>query len=434
MLGRRSFLLVTGAVGVVALVAACNRRPQPEGGTNTAASQIPAYAATLNQQIPNVLKENGIPGAIVLIRSPDKGNWSATFGVRSIGSSEPLSMDDYLRIGSITKSMTATVILQLQQEGKLSITDPISRYVPGVPNGDNITIEQLGEMRSGLFNYTDDKNFNATIAANPDTVWTPQQLLAIAFAHPPNFAPGSQYEYNNTNYALLGMTIEKLTESTATAALQARIFGPLGLRNTALPAPADSALPDPHPQGYMWGPDFGFEGPLPEAQLRAALAGGLKPADHTDDNPSWAWTAGGVISRADEVADFVEAMVSGRLLNDTTRQWRLANMKPTDPSDPGGISKLGFGTYGFGIEGAGPMYGHPGNIVGFSGVAAHDPKAGTTVVILTTVYLTPQGGPPQNALFKPIFAQLYPEVAAQLPGGSSPAPASQTSGSTPPSR
>ena len=177
-----------------------------------------------------------------------------------------------------------------------------------------------------------------------------------------------------------------------------------------------------------------FEEPLPEAQLRAALAGELKPADHTNDNPSWAWTAGGVISRADEVADFVEAMVSGRLLNDTTRQWRLANMKPTDPSDPGGISKLGFGTYGFGIEGAGPMYGHPGNIVGFSGVAAHDPKAGTTVVILTTVYLTPQGGPPQNALFKPIFAQLYPEVAAQLPGGSSPAPVSQTSGSTPPSR
>lgn len=108
--------------------------------------------------------------------------------------------------------------------------------------------------------------------------------------------------------------------------------------------------------------------------------------------------------------------MAGPLLDDANRQWRLVNMKPTDPSDPGGASKLGFGTYGFGLEGAGPMYGHPGNIVGFSGLAAHDPKVGTTVVILTTVYLTPQGDSPQNALFAPILRQLYPDVAAQLPG------------------
>jgi D-alanyl-D-alanine carboxypeptidase len=138
-----------------------------------------------------------------------------------------------------------------------------------------------------------------------------------------------------------------------------------------------------------------------------------------------------VISRAGDVADFVEAMVAGPLLDAATRQWRLENMKPTDPSDPGGASKLGFGTYGFGLEGAGPMYGHPGNIVGFSGLAAHDPKAGTTVVILTTVYLTPHGDSPQNALFAPILGQLYPDVAAQLSGRSATATPSPSTSAGP---
>jgi D-alanyl-D-alanine carboxypeptidase len=417
VIARRSFLLLTGTVGAGAIVAACTHRPQPTGATT--AAQTPAYAARLNEQLPLVLEENGIPGAIVLIRSPDKGDWNATFGVREIGSDAPPAIDDHVRIASITKSMTATVILQLQQEGKLSITDPISRYVADVPNGDNITIQQLAEMRSGLYSYADDPVFAATLAEHPDTIWTPHELLAIAFAHPQNFPAGSEYEYNNTNYVLLGLVMEKLTAMPAAAALQARIFGPLGLRHTMLPAPGDRALPDPHPRGYMWGPTEAYEGALPQAQLEAALAGDLEPADHTNDNPSWAWTAGGVISRAEDIADFVEAMVAGSLLDDTTRKWRLANMKPTDPSDPGGASKLGFGTYGFGLEGAGPLYGHPGNIVGFSGLAAHDPKAGTTVVILTTVYLTPQGDSPQNALFMPILAQLYPDVAAELPGASS---------------
>ncbi|OBB56210.1 twin-arginine translocation pathway signal protein [Mycolicibacterium monacense] len=413
-IGRRSLLLLTGAVGAGAVLAACAKPPRPPSAG--AIPPMPVYAAALNEQIPPILKENGIPGAIVLIRSPDKGDWSATFGVAGIGSDAPPSLHDHVRIASISKSMTATVILQLQQEGELAITDPISRYVPGVPDGDSITIQQLAEMRSGLYSYADDPEFAATLEKQPDTVWTPQQLLGIAFAHPQNFPPGRQYEYSNTNYVLLGLVIEKVTGRTAAAALKARIFDPLGLRNTMLPAAADAALPDPHPRGYMWGPNEASDGPLPQAQLEAALAGDLQPADHTNDNPSWAWTAGGVISRAEDVADFIEAMVAGPLLDDATRQWRLVNMKPTDLSDPGGASKLGFGTYGFGLEGAGPMYGHPGNIVGFSGLAAHDPKVGTTVVILTTVYLTPRGDSPQNALFAPILSQLYPDVAAQLPG------------------
>jgi D-alanyl-D-alanine carboxypeptidase len=413
-MGRRALLLLAGAASAEAALIACAKDARPPAAA--AEPPRPAYARALTEQLPTILKDNGIPGAIVLIRSAEKGDWTATFGVAQVGTNTPPSADDHVRIGSITKMMTATVILQLQQEGKLAITDTISRHLPGIPNGDDITLHQLAEMRSGLYSYTSDPAFAATLERHPETVWTPQQLLDIAFTHPANFAPGSQYEYNNTNYVLLGLVIEKLTGMSASAAFQSRIFDPLGLRNTALPAAADSSLAAPHPRGYMWGPNEAFEGPLPDAQLKSALAGDVLPTDHTDDNPSWAWTAGAVTSRAEDVADFTEAMVSGSLLDDTTRQWRQANLKPMNASAAGAAASLGFGTYGFGLERAGPMYGHPGNMVGFSGLAVHDPTARNTVVVLATVYLTPQGDAPQNALFKPIFAQLYPELDEQLRG------------------
>jgi D-alanyl-D-alanine carboxypeptidase len=123
------------------------------------------------------------------------------------------------------------------------------------------------------------------------------------------------------------------------------------------------------------------------------------------------------------------------LLDETTRQWRLASLKPMTAAATGAAGDLGFGTYGFGLEGAGPMFGHPGNMVGYSGLAVHDPKAGNTVVVLATVYLTPQGEAPQNTLFTPIFAQLYPEIADRLAGATAESgvpPSAVPSGSTRP--
>ena len=106
--------------------------------------------------------------------------------------------------------MTAAVIVLLVQEGKLRFDDPVSRYVQGVPNGDDITIGELLKMRSGLYNYTSAPELAESLDRDPTRVWTPEELLAIAFKHPPVFAPGKEYEYCNTNYALLGLIAEKL--------------------------------------------------------------------------------------------------------------------------------------------------------------------------------------------------------------------------------
>ena len=171
-----------------------------------------------------------IPGAVVLLRTP-QGEFTVAYGTTllGLGAKIPPGADTYFRIASNTKTMTAAVIMQLAQEGKLSLDDPVSKYVAGVPNGANITIAELLEMRSGLYNYTNAPEVSATIDRNPTKVWTPAELLAIAFAHPPNFPPGTAYEYNNTNYALLGLIVEKVDAKPLAQSMQNRLFAPLYL-------------------------------------------------------------------------------------------------------------------------------------------------------------------------------------------------------------
>ena len=174
-------------VGVALLVAACSRF----GSTAGSSALKPIDQAALQTLVDTTAKELLIPGAVVLLRTP-QGDFTATYGTTQLGTTSPPRADTHFRIASNTKTMTAAVIMQLAQEGKLSLDDPVSKYVPGVPNGDNITIAQLLEMRSGLYNYTNDPIISATIDTDPAKVWTPAELLAIAFAHPPNFPPGTR--------------------------------------------------------------------------------------------------------------------------------------------------------------------------------------------------------------------------------------------------
>ena len=149
-----------------------------------------------------------VPGAIVEIRTP-QGSYNATVGTTELGKQTPPDASTHFRIASNSKTMTAALIVLLAQDGKLNFSDPVSDYVPDVPNGAHITVADLLKMRSGLYNYTSAPEFSAQLDADPGKAWTPQEVLAIAFAHPPNAAPDTAYEYNNTNYALLGLIAEK---------------------------------------------------------------------------------------------------------------------------------------------------------------------------------------------------------------------------------
>ena len=232
--------------------------------------------------------------------------------------------------------MTGTVILQLVDEGKLRLDDPISKYRPDVPNGEHIPIDLLLRMRSGLYNYSLSVEMNQALDETPTLVWSPDELLAIAFRQPPNFPPGADYNYSNTNFILLGLVIEQLTGDTAEAAFQKRIFGPLGLTQTLLPVLASNAIPTPHPQGYQYGTNVStiFSSVLPAEQQAQAAAGALQPTDVTDENPSWGWTAGSGISTAGELAHYAQALVGGGLLSSEMQAQRLSSIRPTNPADP----------------------------------------------------------------------------------------------------
>jgi D-alanyl-D-alanine carboxypeptidase len=213
--------------------------------------------------------------------------------------------------------MTAAVILQLVQEGKLRLEDPVAKYRPEVPNGQNITIAQMLEMRSGLFSYTFDETFEARLDAEPEYMWRPGELLGIAFAHPPSFTPGAGYEYSNTNTVLLGLRIEQLTGKSLEDQFRQRIFQPLGLKQTTMPVDKDNRIPTPHPHGYMFGTNLSTltEPGAPASERTAAENGTLRPDDFTGISPSWAWAAGSAISTANDLARYIEALADGELLN-----------------------------------------------------------------------------------------------------------------------
>ena len=384
------------------LIAACSRHG-PTAGTP---ALKPIDQAALQTMVDNIAKELLIPGAVILLRTP-QGEFTVTYGTTLLGTTTPPRADTHFRIASNTKTMTAAVIMQLVQENKLSLDDPLSKYVPGVPNGDNITIAQLLEMRSGLYNYTYAPEVSASLDQDPTKVWSPTEVLAIAFAHPPNFPPGTAFEYCNTNYALLGLIAEKLDGKPLAACFQERLFGPLGLKDTLLPASTSNTLPEPYSHGYMYGGSvFALtDKPYPAELQAAATAGTLKPTDDTGQNPSYASAAGGVISTANDLATWIQALVGGRVLDaDTQRRW-LESPQPEDPKKPDGQQ------YGYGITllrwGANTLYFHGGEAPGFNSFMGYDPASKMTLVVWTNLTVSLDGKVTANALMLKVLDQIY---------------------------
>lgn len=380
------------AVGIV--VSAC-------GGDSSIDADEPAYATQARPQINVLLADTMTPGAVVYVQSP-QGNWLASFGTAARGANSPLPTNAHFRIGSVTKTWTGTVILQLVQEGRLRLTDPVSQYVANVPNGDTITIEQLLTMRSGLYNYSTSLTFNQTLDAQPDKVWTTNELLSIAENQPVYFAPGAAFRYSNTNTVLLGLIIEQLTGMSAADAIRTRLFAPLGLTGTSLPPQDHTALPAPAPRGYQWGTNVEtIDGDaLSPARQAAAKNGTLQPTDVTTVNTSWAWTAGSGISTAAELGAYVQRMVGGGYLNADLQAQRLASCTPIDPSNPASAS------YCMGLAKFGTFYGHTGEIPGFNTFAGYDPVTKTTIVTWANTASGPDGRAPANEIARIIMAEL----------------------------
>ena len=393
--------MTTRILGIVTAIA-CSTSWTAKATTNLKSFE----PAALQGIVETTAKELLLPGAIVLLRTP-QGNIAFGYGATELGGTTSPRADTHFRAASNTKTMTAAVIALLAQEGKLRFDDPVSKYVEGVPGGDDITISELLKMRSGLYNYTSAPELAESLDNDPTRVWTPRELLAIAFKRPAIFAPGKEYDYCNTNYVLLGLIAEKLEGAPLAKIFQDRLFGPLGMKHTLLPANTSNTIPELYSHGYLYGSSSYalVDAPYPADLQAAAKAGTLKPNDDTGQNPSYAYAAGGVISTADDLAIWMRALVGGKLFDaDYQRQW-LDSLEPQDPSKPLGQK------YGYGISqitfGPNSVYFHGGEMPGYNSFMGYDPVNAVTLIVWTSLTISLDGKPTANTIMLKMLDQIY---------------------------
>ena len=339
--------------------------------------------------------EHLIPGAQVLLRD-QQGQYVASYGTTQIGTQTPPTPDTHVRIASVSKMMTGASILLMAQEGKLALDDPISKYVPEVPNGDNIMLKNLLQMRSGLYDYTGDPAFSSGMDADHTRVWTPAELLAMGFSHPPNFAPDTDHEYSNTNFVLLGLVAEKVDGKPLATVLQDRVFGPLGMSDSFMPAVDSTVLPDPFSHGYLYGSSAHVFGPgyqyTPEEQA-AAHDGTLLPNDYTDLNATFGFGTGGCVSTTNDLATFVTAYVGGGLLDPEYQAILLDSVRPEQADAPAGGLQL---LYGYGLSEVrwadNAIEFHGGEMPGFNLFVGYDRTNKLTIVTWVNLTLDVDAG------------------------------------------
>ncbi|MFI1379959.1 serine hydrolase domain-containing protein [Embleya sp. NPDC020886] len=404
---RRARLAAVTAATLLSLTAAV---PAPGTSIPTrspafadVAQPAPPFAETLTPELVALMQRLRVPGAIVSIRTPEWGTWTTTLGTGNLADGTPIRTADHMRVGSITKTFTGTIILQLVQAGRLSLEDPVAAFRPDVPDGQHITIRQLLQMTSGLYNYSEDPGFNRTLDEHPQTVWTPEELLAIAFAHPAYFPPGGGFHYSNTNTILLGLIAEQLTGQPLAELFRQRVFEPLGMSESSLAN--DSGLPLPHAHGYEFiGNVASLTAPVltgKDAAWADWSAG--NPKDVTDANPSWAWSAGAAVSTLDDLLRWAPALATGTLLDAELQRERLTFVPTSDrPGAPG---------YGLAIANFGGFLGHDGQLPGYNSFVGYNPQSCATVVVLVNLNQSPDGNAPADELTKLVFSKVFPGTA-----------------------
>ncbi|MFJ2347006.1 serine hydrolase domain-containing protein [Streptomyces antimycoticus] len=351
------------------------------GHAGAAAARADQLATLVRQTV-----DAGVPGVAVRI---DDGHGPA---VESVGQApwtvadHKLAVDDEFRMGSNTKTLVATLILQLVAERRVNLTDSVESWLPGlVPGGRAITLRMLLNHTSGLYDYTDDPAGLASVTGQDQRQWAPEELLALATRHQALFTPGKKWSYSNTNYIALGMVLEKATGRSVADLIDERIVQPLRLTHTYLATTAAWRHGDDRTHAHGYEPDAAHLGPLlPPGMPPGTSFAGPSHDDHVDTagiNPSWAWAAGAVVSTAADWARFDTALMSGQLLPPA----QLRQMRTTVPEDPAAPEAT---RYGLGLEEVrtpcGTVWGHTGGIPGYASQNYTDSTGHRTVAILTT--------------------------------------------------
>ena len=341
-------------IGVVLLFVAAMTIPVVSCGSTGMSTEV---KNKLEQAVDAAMSKYKIPGAIIGVWSPKSGDVVILKGKADIKTGEDMKSADRVRICSITKTFTVTVVLELVDEGKLGLDDKISKFDIGVkvPSADQITIRQLCNMTAGIFNYSDDQTFLKTYTTDPNKVWKPEELVSLAVAHPPYFPPGKGWHYSNTNSIILSMIVQKLTGKDIASQIQSRLVDVLKLTNTYYPE--GTSIDGAHVHGYLAGE-------------------GEELTDGTSMfNPSGMGASGALISNLGDLKIWVISLVKGDLLTKDMQAQRTTLV-------PGDYDYFGIKVkYGLGILSSEGFLGHPGDGLGYTNAAFHSPGTGTTILV-----------------------------------------------------
>ena len=316
-----------------------------------ASADSPRHPRTdvVQQQLDALVTRDGFPGALAAVTDGHGSERDLTAGVGDLATGEDVPVDGQVRIASNTKTFTATVVLQLVQEGLVDLDAPVEAYLPGLvrgPGGDGraITVRQLLQHTSGLPDY--DEALLSDFAAVQHRYVEPHDLLAVALAQPQLFPPGTGWEYSNTNYVLAGLVVQRVTGRPIGAEITQRVIEPLGLTDTYWPHEGEQEIRGEHPSGYF--------APAPDVAF----------TDVTVQDPSYGWAAGQLVSTPSDLLEFFTALTDGELLSAEM----LAQMETTVPA-PGatvrGAESYGLGLQTFTLSCGGTAWAHGGDIPGF---------------------------------------------------------------------
>jgi D-alanyl-D-alanine carboxypeptidase len=320
-----------------------------------------------------------VPAVLVGVWDGAGGSYVRAFGYAQLAKHALLSPADHFRIGSNTKTFVVAVILQLADEGKLTLDEPISRFGLGVdiPNASKITVRELCNMRSGLFEFFDVPELTH-MNVTPETKFDSRTLVAWAAKQKPYFAPGKGYHYSNTGYLILGLIIEKISNDTVGNEIRKRLLLPFGLTQTSYPQ--TQAMPDPWAHGYGLDVKRNWTDVSNEIPVSAMGAAGLMISDMFD------------------MKRWIALYVTGRTSGSATHR-ALMNCIPI------GKGNLAFG---LGLGCSAGWYGYTGGLPGYTTANYYYPASGVTIVAWVTVQ---EHAPPPglaNALFRDIASIMTP--------------------------
>jgi D-alanyl-D-alanine carboxypeptidase len=362
---KKRYAAVAAAALVLVSLAGCTAAASSSGPDKTTAA-ADASGRQLQTSLDGLV-EAGFPAALGTVTEADGETVNLASGVADLESKQAAEPNGQVRIASNTKMFTATVVMQLVDEGKVSLDEPIESYLPGLVKGEGIdgrqiSVRQLLQHTSGLPEYIVDLLDHV---GGLTRYWAPRDILDMALTHPAVFAPGERWEYSNTNYVVLGLLIERLTGSPLENQIDERIVQPLGLKQTVLPHGGDRTIPGEHPLGYHPDPETG------------------ELVDSTELDPGATWAAGGMLSTPSELNTFMQALFDGKLTSAEALKQMLTTVPAEEDVWPG--SSYGLGVQAYPLSCGGVAWGHGGDIFGYETRNAVNDSGEAVSIAVTTL-------------------------------------------------